>query len=187
MEKSHSTQNPGKSLWYDAARDGGMIGLFFFVTMLLTELSRGSLDETWQIRLTSFVGVINFCVFAACIYIFTRKRSLGYADYGFTFSQSMGYIVVMMIFTGFVSGIGDYMAINVLSPDYYADKFDDALYDNPFLKVKPELMEESAQMVKALLKNPVYYIFVGISGKIIYGGIIGLFVSSVVKRPPLKQ
>lgn len=185
MDDTHNL-NPGKTLWPDAARDGGIIGALLFTTMLLNELMRANLSEIWQERVTALVGIINFFILAGCLFVFTRRRSVVYGNSGFSFAQAMGYIVTMMIFTGFITGMADFLAMNVISPDYYALKLDEAMKSNPLLEIRPDLWEDSARMMRAWLKSPLYFLLLGILGKVIYGGIIGLFVSAVAQRPPVK-
>lgn len=169
-------ENPGRTMWRDAARYGGIIGLALMASMLINEFSGH--------RLAILKGAIDFCVLVGFIYVFARRRSQIYGSSGFSFAQSIGYIILMMVFAGVITGVAEYLAVNFISPVYYEEAFGVAFESNPLIAANIEMYESSLEVIDELLKNPVIYIVGGVIGQIIYGGIIGLFVSAVIKRAP---
>lgn len=178
MVENTIEENPGKSFWRDAIGNGLITGSMLLLCVLINEFT--------EHELVNVIGVVQFVALAGSIYIFTRQRSLKYGDGGFSFSQSMAYIVVMMVFTGLLTGIGDYVSYVFISPDYYGPLIEEAMDSNrAYQMYDGEMLEWLRVVIRAMYRNPVFFMFAGVIGKIIYGGLIGLFASSLIKREPV--
>ena len=89
-------------------------------------------------------------------------------------------------FTGLLTGIGDYVSYVFISPDYYGPLIEEAMDSNrAYQMYDGEMLEWLRVVTRAMYRNPVFFMFAGVIGKIIYGGLIGLFASSLIKREPV--
>lgn len=161
-----------KSFWSDAAKGGAVIGLAMALLVAIDVLSVSTTIKT-------IVALVRILAFVYLVYYFAKKRALSMGDEGFTFSQSMGYILAMMLFAGFLYGIGYCFSINVLNPDFINTLLDKLMIDNPF--IDPEIGEG---VMRSVLSNPIFWTFTGIITMVIYGGISGLVISAIIKRQP---
>ncbi len=177
-----TAEDPGKTFWRDAAADGGILGVMLLVVMLL--------DEFTNHQLTAVAFLLKAIILAASIYILAYRRSLKYHDAGFSIGQGMKFIVAMTGFAGFITGIGNYLAVNFISPDYYQIALDQAYLS---LKDSLEGLIENAGMSAAeywrrvdnAMHSPITYLVSGVLGKVVVGAVIGAFVAPMVKRTPV--
>ena len=88
--------------------------------------------------------------------------------------------MAMMLFTGFIYGIANYLLLNYVSPEYYQMVYERAVTNNAAVSGNSELIA----MAEALLRSGLFWIVVGIVTMLFYGGIVGLLVSPFVKRNP---
>lgn len=161
-----------RSYWRDAAVAGGIIGLLLFLVAVVNVNVEAKSVKT-------MLSLVNFLILGYFIYYFARKRSLKYGSEGFTYGQSMSYILAMMIFTGFIMGIGNYLLINFIAPEAYEQIFEEALEANPFYD--PDTMDG---LITTIRRNVFINLFSGIFSYVLYGGILGLIASAFIKRKP---
>lgn len=185
-----ATDNPTKTLWRDAAADGGIVGAILFIVMLLDDLTGH--------ELAGAIYLIKIVILAGGIYVFARRRSLKYAETGFTVRQAMNYIIAMMVFTGFITGIENYLAIKFISPDFYQASLENAQASvNGIMEsirnraggseIGEEFINEYQRRWLEAVNSPVTYIISGIVGKVIAGGLLGIFISPRIRRLPIKN
>lgn len=185
-----ATDNPTKTLWRDAAADGGIIGAILFIVMLL--------DDFTGHEIAGAIYLIKIVILAGGIYIFARRRSLKYAETGFSIRQAMNYIIAMMVFTGFITGIENYLAVKFISPDFYQASLENAQATAHNImesmrnwvgesQTGDELINEYERRWLETVNSPITYIISGIVGKVIAGGILGIFISPRIRRLPIKN
>lgn len=158
-------ENIRKSFWIDAATGGSVIGLTvvaIFYIWTLAGLGQGIIAD-----------LLIFVVMGFFIYRFGHKRAFKYGKEGFSFSQSMSFILTMMIFTGVIYGLAYFLMANYFSPE----SFEKAL------EVVAPSRDDEREIV-SMMHRPLMVIFVGILTMELYGGLIGLFASSFIKRKP---
>lgn len=166
-----------KSYWSDAAKAGAIMGGLLFAVSLA--------DALFKFKgAGGMTSLASFAVLAVFIYRFGKDRSLKHGDEGFTFGQSMGYILAMMLFTGIISGFGNFLLQNYIAPDYYQELFEATLLKNPLFDPDSSTMADAMEMARKLMKNPVFLVLSGIIGMTIYGGLIGLLASAFIRKRP---
>ena len=108
-----------------------------------------------------------------CLYKLGRWRAmLGDPAQGYSFGQNMGFVMAVMLVAGFISGVGEY---------FQADFFNSRIMNNASDDVTAN------QIVSMLIEDPFSRAFYGMLWQIIYGCIIGLFVTPFVTRRPEPQ
>ncbi len=160
-----------KSFWVDAATAGGIIGL----VLVVIEFINVQTTASWMVTFTFLLTILSL---GYLIYFYSRKRSLKYGAEGYSYGQSMGYIFAMMLFAGFVLGLGELLLSKVIAPDYYAEERKAILENNPMYDPNTEMGKQMERMVM----GTGFWIFSSIFSLLFYGGIIGLFASAMVKR-----
>ncbi len=97
---------------------------------------------------------------------------LGDPTQGYSFGQNMGFVVAVMLVAGFIYGVGEY---------FQADFFNSRIMNNASDDVTAN------QIVSMLIEDPFSRAFYGMLWQIIYGCIVGLFVTPFVTRRPEPQ
>lgn len=157
---------------------GGVIGIvILIINIIQINLPTGSV--------TTLLSLVKFLAFGYLLYYYARKRSIKYdAADGFSFGQSMGYILAMMLFTGFILGLADFVLGNYIVPEYYEESFAAMLDNNPMYDPDTPEGERMLSLLDAYRRSPVANALGGIFSYLIYGGLLGLIASAFVKRKP---
>ena len=129
------------------------------------------------------VTLANFAAIAICVYKFGKQRAEKYGSNGYSYGQSMSYILAMMLFAGFISGVGSFIMQNYLAADYYKEVFDAALLSSG-IDIDSDAMQQGINLSWSLMRNPIFMVLSGIFSMEIYGGFLGLFASVFLKRRP---
>lgn len=165
--------NLKKAAWREAATGGLILGAIFIVIIVAEYFIRLEPSYAWV------TGALNFFSIIAVSYIYARKVSNMYGAAGFTYPQSIGFILKMMLFAGVLAGIGQFVMQTYVDPEYYRELIERTLTSQGF---SDELVNEAVEAMWTL-KNPLMMVFSGMLSMVVYGGLIGLFVSAFVKRP----
>lgn len=168
MEKSVK-----QTVWKEAATGGLFLGVILAFVQFLSYWMRSAQGMTW------LPGLLNFIAIVALIYLYGKKVSALYGAEGFSYGQSMGFVIRMMLFAGVLSGVAQYVLQNFVAPEYYAEQVELALLNAGF----SETMTDEMMNNMGMLKNPFLMIFSGMLSMLIYGGLVGLIVSVFIKRP----
>ena len=164
------------NFWSEASRGGAIIGLACIAFALLGML------------IPSVAFIFNLASFVVIIYLlfyFTRKRAAQFEDEGFTFSQSLGFIVAMALFAGIISGAYQIVASNFL----FTEKFEEILTTSmATLKqtgvYNADMMESMSGLMRSYTFSPIPVLMSNILSNVLYYGFLGLFISIGTKREP---
>ena len=161
--------------WREAATGGLYMGVIYAALSIATRY----LQANQQI--VSVISAISFFSVAGFLFAYASRMSRQYGVQGYTFFQSMRFILKMSMFAGVIAGIGMFIQ-NRIAPeiiqqqlevmrDFYIDKGWDA-----------QLIDQSVSMTERLMLNPLFVVFGGIGSMILYGGLMGIIVSLFVRR-----
>jgi hypothetical protein len=169
-----------KIFWREALKGGTIIGLVSIAFALL-KYALTPVEAQFWIKLIVWV---DFLVFIALIYAFTRKisRSADRAQ-GFSYNRCVGFVVAMMLFHGFLFGV--YLAIfnNFIDPESVKTAIDAAAVGMQDI-LQGEQFDAYYSTMKWAMFNPLMLVFSHILSAVIGGLIVGLFVSAITKRNP---
>lgn len=165
-------ENVEKSFWIDSAKAGCVLGLVLTVLLVISWGLSLDIEAAW------FKNILGFFAIVATIYIYGKRRSVLYGDAGFTYGQSISFIITIMLFAGFLYGITCFLMQNHIAPDYYKEAKDIAL-----MEAGIDLDSEVAEFSMRLMKSLPFFIFLSILNMVIYGLFVGLLVSIFIKRP----
>ena len=151
--------------WREAATGGLYLGIVYAALSIATRY----LQANQQI--VSVISAISFFSVAGFLFAYASRMSRQYGVQGYTFFQSMRFILKMSMFAGVIAGIGMFIQ-NRIAPeiiqqqlevmrDFYIDKGWDA-----------QLIDQSVSMTERLMLNPLFVVFGGIGSMILYGGLI---------------
>lgn len=163
------------TFWSDASQGGAILGLASIV------LSTLGIVFTKLSGLFSFVSII---VIIYLLFFFTRRRASLFTKEGFTYGQSLGFIVAMGIFAGIITGAFQIVASNWLFPNYYENTFNTLLTALAQTGLSNEEIETTANMYRTMLFSPLPSLVWSVIGSIIGHGFYGLFISIGTKRDP---
>ena len=164
------------SFWSDASRGGAIVGLtgvvFSFIGMSIPSIG-------------FIANLANFVITIYLLFYFTRRRSMLYADEGFTYSQSLGFIVAMAIFAGIIAGAYQIVASNFFFSEVFEESLNTSiatlkqtgLYSN-------DMMDQMGGMMRSYIFSPIPALISNIVSNILMFGFYGLFISIGTKREP---
>ncbi len=165
-------------MWMSAAKDGMIYGLVLVVCLIIC----------WTLRLDiehpSTTGLINFLSIGACVYYFANRRASQFTKTGFGFAQSMGYILAMALFAGFIYGAGSFLMWNYVAVDYYQEIMNLSIANIDPEQFGEQLTEGAVELTRSLTKKPSIMIFAGIFNILTYSCFVGILVSVFVKKLP---
>lgn len=162
-----------KILWREAATGGLYLGIALVLVMVIGYTGKFDIEYSWV------TGGLNFAALVGFIYVYTKKVSIYYLTTGFSYPQSMGFIIKMMLFTGIIAGLGQFVLQNVVDPQYYNEIVETALYNSG---LNDEQIEQAVSETSSMLKSPIIMIFSGALSMLVYGGLIGLVVSIFLRK-----
>ena len=164
------------SFWSEASRGGAILGLAGVVFSLL------------GMALPSIAFIASLANFVVTIYLlfyFTRRRSMLFTEEGFTYTQSLGFIVAMAIFAGIIAGAYQIVASNFLFSDMFEESVTTSLatlkqtglYNN-------DMMDQMSSTMRSYIFSPIPALLSNIVGNVLLFGFYGLFISIGTKREP---
>mgnify|MGYP003308271187 CR=1 FL=1 len=166
------------SFWSDASRGGAIIGVAGGLVFSLLGMAIPSI---------SFItSLANFVITIYLLFYFTRRRAMLYpAEEGFTYSQSLGFIVAMAIFAGIIAGAYQIVASNFLFKEMFEETFNTSiatlkqtgLYTN-------EMMDQMSKLMRSYIFSPIPALISNIFGNMLTFGFYGLFISIGTKCEP---
>lgn len=167
-----------KIFWTEAATGGLILGLAMFL------LSLTSYYFELALNYSTLLSVIQVLLIAGVMYAMGRKMArIRGEELGFSYGQSMNFILATMIFTGVIYGLGEYVMQVWVDPQYFKDLYEAALYKSTQDEALIEQALKAREQIDNVIKNPGIMVLSGIFSMIIYGGIVGLIVSAFLKRP----
>ena len=164
------------SFWNDASRCGAIVGV---VQALFACLGMSYQSMSLLISLVALVAQIWLLA------RYTSRRSALFAKEGFSYAQSLGFIVSMGIFAGIMIGAYEIKASNFHYTATYKTKQNNNLavysqlgtFDNAAIDSMPKLY-------RSMLFSPVPVLLTQIFSLVLSYGFYGLFISIGTKREP---
>ncbi len=166
--------------WTEALKGGTIIGLIASAFQLLRTYAIANEINA----LKTIMAVMTLMVFVALLYGFTRRFSMTHGgEQGFSYGNGMAFILAMMIFTGVVVGVCTALSNKFMFQDYVIGVIDEAMVQVQDV-VADDVFDQTYEMTRKMLFNPIAQVFSNIFSYIIYGGFVGLIVCSFTKRDP---
>ncbi len=163
------------SFWRDASQGGAGLGLAGVIFSLAGML--------WSAGGFIF-NLANFVVTIYLLFYYTRRRSMLYsAEEGFSYTQSLGFIVAMGIFAGIIAGAYQVVASNFLFTEMFEQTVATSLetlkqtgiYNN-------EMMDQMSGLMRSYIFSPIPVLISNVVGNVLIFGFYGLFISIGTKR-----
>lgn len=169
--------NIKKTFWKDAAKAGLVLGGVVVLLMIVDWQLRLSIDYSWA------TSMFNFAAIAVCVYVYGKKRAIVHGDSGFSYGESMSYILAITLFSGFISGVGSYLMKNHIAPEYYNDILNAAVLRSG-IDIDNSEIEKAMGLANKLTRSALFMIFSGLLNMVIYGCFVGLIASIFIKKQP---
>lgn len=164
------------NFWSDASRGGAILGLAGVVFSLLG----------MAVSSIAFIASLaNFVITIYLLFYFTHRRATLYTEEGFTYTQSLGFIVAMAIFAGIIAGAYQIVASNFLFSDIFEETVATSIatlkqtgvYNN-------DMMDQMTSMMRSYIFSPIPALISNVVGNVLLFGFYGLFISIGTKREP---
>lgn len=165
------------SFWSDASRCGAVVGAVNVLTTLIGMLMPSIAFVT---------GLVNFVATVYLLFYFTRKRANLYIEDGFTYSQSLGFIVASALFVGVVCAVYQILASNFIFTEQMEQQLSTTIAELQKTGVyQGDMIKQMASMMRSYMFNPISILWSQILGNVLYLGFLGLFISVGTKREPV--
>ncbi len=163
------------SFWNEASRCGAIVGLVNVAFSLV------------GMMIPSIAFIASLANFAATIYLlfyYTRRRAQRFSE-GYTYSQSLGFIIAIGLFAGIVAGAYQIVASNFLFTEAFEQTYNTTIatlqqsgvYNN-------EMMDQMSSMMRSYIFSPIPALLSNIVGNVFLFGFYGLFISIGTKHEP---
>ena len=164
------------SFWNDASRCGAIVGVVHALFACL-----GLCFQSMSLLISLVALVAQIWLLAR----YTNRRSALFAREGFSYAQSLGFIVSMGFFAGIVSGAYEIIASNFLFTETYETNLNNILavysqlgtFDNAAI-------DSMSKLYRSMLFSPVPVLLTQIFSLVLSYGFYGLFISIGTKREP---
>jgi hypothetical protein len=172
-----------KKQFWQGASNWGLIGgaALFIMNLVAWALKLETGGNSWVYELLQFMVICP-------LIIFTGKRNAVIAGTeGYSYGRAVGFVLALMMFAGIVYGVGRFLMINFIAPEYYGamnEKAVDAMllmYSN---LPQFDMLLEQKDMLLAAFSNPFYLIFGGILELVLKGGFLGLLLCGFLYTKP---
>jgi hypothetical protein len=131
-------------------------------------------------------GLVNIVATVYLLFYFTRKRANLYIEEGFTYSQSLGFIVASALFVGVVCAVYQILASNFLFTEQMEQQLSTTIAELQKTGVyQGDMIKQMASMMRSYMFNPISILWSQILGNVLYLGFLGLFISVGTKREPV--
>lgn len=127
-------------------------------------------------RLGILFGILNFVAIIVVGYIWGRRMAESKGEEGFPFGKAFSFLLVIMLFAGFISGLGNYILQGVIDPAYYRELIENSLNKSG--------LGGNFEAVALYFNNPLIIILNGILTLICQGGLVSLVIAALVKKAP---
>ncbi len=162
-------ENLSKISWREAATGGLLLGLALCASMVLAYLIREQSALAW------LPGALDFVFLGGFIMAYGRRMGAHYGPRGYSFVQSIGFSLRLMLFAGVIAGLSQFVLQTYVDPDYYR-----GVVETTYRALDTEVPRDQLDQA---LTNPVIMAISGALSMLIYGGLIGVVLSAFLKRP----
>jgi hypothetical protein len=173
------------SFWQEASRWGFVGGLALFVMNLLAwALKLEANDNSWMKELLHFIVICPLIIYTG------RRNARAAGPLGYSYGRAVGFVFALMMFAGIVYGVGQFLMMNIIAPEYY-DAMNLQNLEATMAELSKSLSGEQLDMViqqqkmmQRMMTNPFVLILSGIFEMMIKGGFLGLVLCAFFTRKP---
>lgn len=163
-----------KSFWSEASRGGAIVGV---ATVVISMIGMAIPSISFLTSLATFVLTIYL------LFYFTRRRSMLFLKEGYTYSESLGFIVAMGIFAGIISGAYQIVASNFLFKETFEQTFNTTIATLEQTGIyTSDMIDQMSSMMRSYTFSPIPSLLANIFANVLYFGFCGLFISIGTKR-----
>lgn len=171
-----------KDYWNIVLTAAFVLGVLYAAFNFVSYAFYGNAIVGWLSSLAGF-GVILWSL----VYYGRRAALLKDVDgVGFTFGQAFGFSIMVLLLSGVIVGIGQWLLQNVIDPTFYDKLYKDALEQS--IKVlgnsADDTQIESVRRTHDMMRQPLVVVFGAMLSMGLMGGLVGLAASAIIKRKP---
>lgn len=167
MEKS--------TFWNEASRGGAVIGL---VNIAIAALSM------FLPKMSTMLSLVNIALTIYLLYAYTHRRAVAAGAGGYTYGQSLGFMLAMGIFAGIITGAYQIVAANWLFTEQFEATYEQSLALLAQMGGSGVDIDQMESLYRTMLFSPLPVLASGVFGSVLTHGFFGLFVAISTKREP---
>ncbi len=133
--------------------------------------------------ITTEIAVLSFLSTATTIFLYwtsTAQYGKSKGDAGFSYGESLKFILAVSLCVGFVSGAYSILSMKVL----FIEQAQKATADMMVALDQMSLSAEQITSFSTILSSPIFLLISSIFGSVVMGLIFGLIISIFTKREP---
>lgn len=159
------------NFWNDAAKYGAIIGGVSALCSLLGDATG-----------IGIFGLVGFALYIVLLIRFTRRRTMEYStpEREYDFGRRWGFVVATCLFIGIINGAYSVLASRILFTAQYAQVYDEV---SRSLVSTGIYTDELKAMADRMMRSPLWLVFSGVFGQLIFGSIFGLIIAAGVQPP----
>lgn len=170
-----------KEYWNTVLTAGLVLGVLYAAAGFLTYATYGNSAMGW------IISVLGFAVIAWSLYYYGKKVAVitDVDGMGFSYGKAVGFSIMVLLLSGVITGISQWLLQNVIDPEFYAQIHREALEN--VIKLMPSATDEQIAASKKSLDmmHQIWYV-IGASmlSMVLLGGLVALITSVFVQRKP---
>lgn len=162
-----------------------VLGLVQVLVLFLQYLMRDNASGI----LYSILSWGNLIAIITVFVVYGRKLAAIYGPtpMGLTYGKAFGFFILMSLLSGVIYGAGYYLISEVVDPGYFAAVQQEALELLVNSGNWSDAQIDAMKSAMGLTHNLFVVIFSYVMVMLFQGGFVALFISAIVKRPPMPQ
>lgn len=168
--------------WRSAFRWGCVCGVELIAVNLIGLFFELETNASWVYELLMMAVLVPLILYAG-----RRNAASATPSVGYTYGRAIGFVFAAMLFAGVVYGLGKWLIINFVGPEYYA-ALHERLFENMLTVYNGtpmmEQMIDMRDMMLGMMRGPVFLVFQTVVELVFKGGFLGLVLCSFVVRRP---
>jgi len=171
-----------KQYWSELLTGALVLGLLYAVQLVLSYVFKdgGPKVISW------LLSVYGFAAIAWALFHYGKRASKLelYRTKGFSYGAAFGFSMLILIISGVLVGVAQWILQNVIDPEYYAQMYRRSM--ELIIQTTPSLSDKQIEAMKTgqeITRSIWGMIGASMMTMILLGGLIALITSAVIKRP----
>lgn len=167
-----------RDFWMESLKGGTLVGL---ITVAFSLLSQAAGERT---TLVSILGVVSTIITILLLAGYLRRFAMMHSRAeGFSYGRGVGFVVAMMLFVGVLSGFYSAVMANFFIKEELLESVDMLMAQWQDM-VPTESFDQTYNLMRASVTNPLMLTVSSVISNAFYGLIIGLIVAIPIRRQP---
>lgn len=170
-----------KEYWHVVLTAGFILGILYSAQTFLSYAFYGNKITGWIASLIGFASIV-------WVLINYGKKAAAIKDpegMGYSYGQAFGFSIIVLLLSGIIVGISQWLLQNVIDPEFYAKLYKEAA--EQMVTLMPNASDEQIKAMQAsqqMMRQMWAVIGASMISMLMLGGLVALATSVVIKRKP---